>query len=63
VDINHSSGKPALDEAAIRIVRQSAPFPPLPGGIRDETGKPADILAITRSWTFARNGVETSGAN
>jgi protein TonB len=63
VEINHSSGNPALDEAAIRIVRQSAPFPPLPGGIRDETGKPADILAITRSWTFARNGVETSGAN
>lgn len=63
VEINRSSGNPALDEAAVRIVRQSAPFPPLPQGIRDETGKPADILAITRAWTFARGGNELGGAN
>lgn len=62
VEINHSSGNPALDEAALRIVRQSAPFPPLPSGILDETGKPADILAITRAWTFSR-GDNQMGTN
>ncbi|WP_374347341.1 energy transducer TonB [Chitinimonas sp.] len=54
VEINRSSGNKELDEAAIRIVKQSAPFPRLPAGIVDAAGKPADILAITRAWTFAR---------
>lgn len=47
-----SSGYPALDEAAVRIVRLSAPFSPLPDAIRAET----DILSITRTWQFTRRG-------
>ncbi|HBA66885.1 MAG TPA: energy transducer TonB, partial [Methylococcaceae bacterium] len=40
---------PALDEAAIRIVRMSAPFPPLP----QELLKELDVLVITRVWKFS----------
>lgn len=46
-----SSGHKALDDAAIRIVRLSAPFSPFPPNIRKEI----DILDITRTWQF-RNG-------
>ncbi|MFC4160607.1 energy transducer TonB [Chitinimonas lacunae] len=55
VTVARSSGNPTLDEAARRIVRMSAPFPPLPKGIVDKSGQPADILSITRTWTFTRN--------
>lgn len=46
VDIIQSSGFKLLDEAAIRIVRLAAPFPPLPAGID------YDELYITRTWEF-----------
>jgi len=46
--ITHSSGNPELDEAAKKIVRMSAPFPPLPQALRDQL----DILKITRVWKF-----------
>lgn len=54
VNIARSSGNKELDEAARRIVRMAAPFPALPKGIVDSSGKAADILSITRTWTFAR---------
>jgi protein TonB len=54
VSVSPSSGNPELDAAAKRIVQLAAPFPPLPAGIVDGTGKPADILSITRTWTFSR---------
>ncbi len=41
-----SSGSPLLDAAAQRIVRLSAPFPPIP---RD---KGVDQLYVTRTWQF-----------
>lgn len=50
VEINRSSGKKILDEAAVRIVKLAgqngfAPFPP-------ELSRDTDILHITRSWVF-----------
>lgn len=46
VDIVQSSGFKLIDEAAIRIVRLAAPFPPLP------TNMDYDELYITRTWEF-----------
>jgi protein TonB len=37
-----------LDDAAISIVRLSAPFAPFPPDIAKDT----DILSITRTWSF-----------
>ena len=47
--IVQSSGNPELDEAAKKIVRMSAPFPPLPAALLREL----DILKITRVWHFS----------
>lgn len=47
--IRKSSGYPALDSAAERIVRLSAPFPPLPKALLKEL----DVLVISRVWTFS----------
>ena len=49
IRINKSSGNPELDEAAKKIVRMSAPFPPLPLELRKEV----DVLVITRVWKFS----------
>ncbi len=49
IRINKSSGNPELDEAAKKIVRMSAPFPPLPLDLRKEL----DVLVITRVWKFS----------
>ncbi|MFU8788496.1 MAG: energy transducer TonB [Methylobacter sp.] len=49
IRINRSSGNPALDEAAKRIVRMSAPFAPLPAELQKEL----DVLVITRVWKFS----------
>ncbi|MBS0557901.1 MAG: energy transducer TonB [Proteobacteria bacterium] len=46
VDVIHSSGHKLLDDAAMRIVRLAAPFPPIP---KDEN---IDELYITRTWQF-----------
>jgi len=43
-----SSGHQLLDDAAVRIVRLSAPFAPFPPEIRQQV----DILDITRTWQF-----------
>jgi protein TonB len=56
IRISQSSGNPALDEAAKRIVRMSAPFAPLPL----ELLKELDVLVITRVWKFSDESGMTS---
>ncbi|MFN3750982.1 MAG: energy transducer TonB [Thiobacillus sp.] len=51
VDVDRSSGSKILDAAAIRIVELGAPYAPFP----DDMRKKADILSITRTWTFTRS--------
>ena len=50
VDLNASSGDAYLDQQAIQIVRLSAPF----GAFTPEMRKEADVLDITRTFTFTR---------
>lgn len=52
IDVIKSSGQPLLDEAARRIVRLAAPFPPLPP---DKSR--VDQLYITRTWQFLPGNV------
>ena len=49
IRIKQSSGNPALDDAAKRIVQISGPFPPLPKDLLKEL----DVLVITRVWKFS----------
>lgn len=56
IRISQSSGNPALDEAAKKIVRMSAPFAPLPVDLRKEL----DVLVITRVWKFSDESGMTS---
>ncbi|MFN3544226.1 MAG: energy transducer TonB [Thiobacillus sp.] len=51
IDIDRSSGSRILDAAAIKIVELGAPYAPFPEDMR----KKADILSITRTWTFTRS--------
>lgn len=53
--VDRSSGNKALDEAALRILRLAAPFSRLPLDMVDDTGKPATVLVITRTWVFGRD--------
>jgi periplasmic protein TonB len=48
IDITRSSGSTVLDDAAKDIVRQSAPFEPIPNDEHERV----DILYITRTWQF-----------
>ena len=50
IEIPRSSGNKILDAAAIHIVELAAPYPRFPQQLRDE----ADVLHITRTWTFSR---------
>jgi protein TonB len=50
VDVNRSSGKKVLDQAAVRIVKMAAPYSVFPDSIRRDT----DIIEITRTWSFTR---------
>lgn len=50
--IDQSSGNRELDQAALRILNQAAPFSRLPADLVDDTGKPATVLVITRTWSF-----------
>ena len=50
IQINRSSGHKLLDEAAVRIVRLSAPFERFADNIKKDT----DILHITRTWQFSK---------
>lgn len=51
VRIIRSSQIPMLDEAALRIVKLSEPFAPLPKSSEDP-----DVLHITRTWQFMPGG-------
>jgi len=51
IDIQRSSGKPQLDQAAARIVRLAGPYSPLP----DSINASVDVLHITRTWRFSRD--------
>jgi protein TonB len=48
IEVSRSSGHRILDAAAMRIVKLSGPFSPLPADIT----KDVDILTITRTWSF-----------
>lgn len=50
-DVIQSSHIPMLDAAALRIVRLSEPFEPLP-----RTDENVDILHVTRTWQFMPGG-------
>lgn len=51
INVRKSSGHKLLDDAAVRIVKLSAPFAPFPAEIRKET----DIIDIIRTWQFRNN--------
>jgi protein TonB len=51
VEVDRSSGSKVLDAAAIKIVELAAPYAAFP----DDMRKKADILSITRTWTFTRS--------
>ncbi|MCP4289546.1 MAG: energy transducer TonB [Gammaproteobacteria bacterium] len=51
INVKKSSGHKLLDDAAVRIVRLSAPFAAFPPNIRKET----DIIDIIRTWQFRNN--------
>ncbi len=46
--IEKSSGSPALDTLALQIVKNAAPFSPLPDAMKQDT----DMLDIVRTWDF-----------
>ncbi len=52
ITVRQPSGHKVLDDAAIRIVKLSAPFAPFPDAIQGET----DILHIIRTWQFLKKG-------
>ncbi|MDP1862394.1 MAG: TonB family protein [Thiobacillus sp.] len=51
VEVDRTSGSKILDAAAIKIVEMAAPYAVFP----DDMRKKADILSITRTWTFTRS--------
>ena len=51
VELLESSGHQILDDAAVRIVRLSAPYAPFPDELRQST----DVLEIIRTWQFRKN--------
>ncbi|MFN8696414.1 MAG: energy transducer TonB [Burkholderiales bacterium] len=50
IEINRSSGKRVLDNAAKRIVQLAAPYDKFPDNIRRDT----DVIHITRTWMFIK---------
>lgn len=57
--ITQPSDQPALNLAARRIVELAAPFAPLP----EQLAPNADVLVITRSWHFTRDGLNMQGGD
>ena len=55
VEIDQPAAQAVLNQAARRIVQLAAPFPPLPPELAQES----DILAITRTWHFTHEQLET----
>ncbi|NYT63453.1 TonB family protein [Alcaligenaceae bacterium] len=56
IDIDHPSDQAILNLAATRIVQLAAPFAPLPHAIAKNT----DVFAITRTWNFTNQQLETT---
>ncbi|OED44975.1 hypothetical protein AB833_00365 [Chromatiales bacterium (ex Bugula neritina AB1)] len=52
IAIKQSSGKKALDDVAVDIVKMAAPYRPMSADLAKET----DIIYITRTWQF--NGIK-----
>ncbi len=52
VDVVHSSGSPALDEAARHIIRMASPYQPFTQYMADR----ADLVSITRTFNFVQAG-------
>jgi periplasmic protein TonB len=50
--VRRSSGDKSLDQAALKILRLAAPFPPLPPSIREDY----DVLRFAYEWDFAAGG-------
>ncbi|MFI4940447.1 MAG: TonB C-terminal domain-containing protein [Burkholderiales bacterium] len=56
--VEHSSGNPALDKAALRIVRQAMPFGPFPANMR--SARKDDLWEVITRFKFTREeGLET----
>lgn len=56
IEIDRPSNQPILNLAASRIVQLAAPFAPLPPSIAKNT----DVFAITRTWNFLNQQLETT---
>jgi protein TonB len=56
IEIDRPSTEPVLNLAAQRIVQLAAPFAPFPAELADQTS----VLAITRTWNFVNEQLETS---
>lgn len=56
ITVDESSGHKLLDDAAINIVKMSAPFEALSGDLAEQT----DILYIIRTWEFESSNAITS---
>jgi protein TonB len=52
VMVKRRSGHKIIDDAAMNIIRLSAPFAPFPIALRKEV----DVLVITRTWQFLNEG-------
>ena len=48
VTLAASSGRPALDDAALTAVRRAAPFPPAPDGLDDDWYRVAQWMSFRR---------------
>jgi periplasmic protein TonB len=60
IEINRSSGRRVLDNAAKRIVQLAAPYEKFPDNIKRDT----DIIYIVRTWMFIKGEMlETKGAD
>lgn len=57
VEIQTSSGYKVLDQAALRILRMSAPFGPVPR----EAMKGATVLSFARAWHFTQGDALSAG--
>ena len=53
IEINRSSGKKVLDQAARRIITLAAPYERFPNDIKRDT----DVIHITRTWMFVKGDV------
>ncbi|MDP2610387.1 MULTISPECIES: energy transducer TonB [unclassified Oceanobacter] len=58
LEVLESSGRKVLDDAALRIVRMSAPFAPF----TEEMRKNTDLLEIIRTWQFKGNRYLSEGS-